>query len=95
MRTMAAGEFKAKCLAVIDEVHATGRPVLITKRGKPVAQLTELSAAPARKVSLDSLFGSLRGMVTIADDADDLVGPIIPREDWDHLKDDWSLNPPE
>ena len=32
MRTMAAGEFKAKCLAVIDEVNATGEPLLITKR---------------------------------------------------------------
>jgi len=35
MRTMAAGEFKAKCLGVMTEVNSTGQPVLVTKRGKP------------------------------------------------------------
>ena len=40
MRTIAAGEFKAKCLAVMDEVQATGQPVVVTKRGKPVVRLT-------------------------------------------------------
>jgi PHD/YefM family antitoxin component YafN of YafNO toxin-antitoxin module len=37
METMAAGEFKAKCLAVMDEVQAKRKSVTITKRGKPVA----------------------------------------------------------
>ena len=32
MRTMGAGEFKAKCLAVMSEVNATGEPLLVTKR---------------------------------------------------------------
>ena len=45
MRTMPAGEFKAKCLAVMDEVQATGQAVLITKRGKPVARLFSVEAA--------------------------------------------------
>ncbi len=39
MKTMAAGEFKAKCLQVMDEVRSTRTPVVITKRGKPVAKL--------------------------------------------------------
>ncbi len=39
MRTMAIGEFKAKCLAVMAEVNSTGQPVLVTKRGKPLARV--------------------------------------------------------
>lgn len=39
MRTMAAGKFKATCLAVMDEVAARREPVVITKHGKPVARL--------------------------------------------------------
>jgi prevent-host-death family protein len=39
MRTIPAGEFKAKCLALMDEVAATGDEIVITKRGKPVARL--------------------------------------------------------
>jgi prevent-host-death family protein len=42
---MAAGEFKAKCLAVLDEVAASKREVLITKRGRPVAKLVPLTEA--------------------------------------------------
>jgi len=34
-----ASEFKAKCLALMDEVERTGRTVVITKKGKPVAEL--------------------------------------------------------
>ncbi|HEX7705870.1 MAG TPA: type II toxin-antitoxin system Phd/YefM family antitoxin [Thermoanaerobaculia bacterium] len=35
-----ASEFKARCLALIDEVNETGEPITITKRGRVVAQLT-------------------------------------------------------
>ncbi len=42
MRTMAAGKFKAQCLAVMDEVQAKREPVLVTKNGKPVAKLVPL-----------------------------------------------------
>jgi len=39
MRTLAATEFKARCLAALDEVARTGEEVTITKRGKAVARL--------------------------------------------------------
>jgi prevent-host-death family protein len=39
MKTIAAAEFKAKCLALIDRVHEDGEPVTITKRGRTVARL--------------------------------------------------------
>lgn len=43
MKKVAATEFKAKCLALIDRVHDTGQPITITKRGKPVAVLQPLA----------------------------------------------------
>ena len=53
-RTIAAGEFKAKCLALIDDVASSGRPIVITKRGRPVARLLPLEGDEPR-----SLIGSV------------------------------------
>jgi prevent-host-death family protein len=39
MKTIAAAEFKAKCLALIDQVHDEGESITITKRGRTVARL--------------------------------------------------------
>lgn len=49
-----AGEFKAKCLALLDEVALTGRSLIVTKRGKPVARL-----APLEDSGPPSLIGSV------------------------------------
>lgn len=43
MKTIAAGKFKAVCLQTLDDVAATKRPVVITKRGKPVAKLVPIA----------------------------------------------------
>jgi prevent-host-death family protein len=53
-RQMPAGEFKAKCLSVLDQVQRTGKIVVVTKRGRPVAQLVPLSSNEA-----ESLLGSV------------------------------------
>jgi prevent-host-death family protein len=55
MKTMAAGLFKARCLAVMDEVQAKRETVVITKHGKPVAKLV-----PADK-DTDKIYNFLRG----------------------------------
>jgi prevent-host-death family protein len=60
--TIAVGEFKAKCLRIMDEVQATRSPVTITKRGKPVAVLT-----PYPEENPAPLFGRLKGRVRMAD----------------------------
>ncbi len=44
--TVTAAEFKAKCLALMDEVAASGDSVLITKRGRPVARLVPAGELP-------------------------------------------------
>jgi prevent-host-death family protein len=75
MKTMAAGKFKAHCLTVMDEVNAKRQPVLITKRGKPVAKLVPVDD------KTDDIFGFLRGKGTITGD---IVAPAI--EDWGSLE---------
>jgi prevent-host-death family protein len=67
-----AGEFKSKCLRIMDRVKKTKRRVIITKRNKPVAQLLPIDekAAPA--------YGCMKGTVEILGD---IVSPID--EVWD------------
>ena len=74
MKTMAAGEFKAKCLAIMDEVSQSGEPVLITKHGRAVAKLV-----PAGNQAED-IFGYMAGKVKVVGD---IVEPVIPLEDWE------------
>lgn len=62
-----AAVFKAECLKLMDEVARTGQPVVITKHGKPVAQLAPVPAEPK------SLFGYMKSTVTITRD---IVAPI-------------------
>jgi prevent-host-death family protein len=77
MKKMPAGEFKSKCLAVMQEVSETREPVLITKRGKPLAKLV-----PPEK-SEGVFLGRLEGIVRIVGDVE---SPIEPPEAWDALR---------
>jgi len=52
--TVPAGQFKSKCLALLDEVALTGETIIVTKRGKPVAKVS-----PATDVTPKSLVGSV------------------------------------
>lgn len=77
MKTMAAGEFKAKCLKVMDRVSATREPVLITKKGRPVAKLVPVD--PTARYFL----GSLAGVIEIVGD---IESPVEPPEAWEVLR---------
>lgn len=77
MKTIAAGEFKTKCLAIMDEVKAKRQSVLITKRGKAVAKLV-----PADD-DADDIFGFLQGKGKIKGD---IVSPILSEDEWGSLK---------
>lgn len=71
-----AGQFKAKCLQIMDEVEASGEAVTITKHGRPVARLV-----PARPTEDDrkvSAFGFMKGTVVIQGDIVNSTG-----EKWD------------
>lgn len=82
-RQMAAGEFKAKCLSIMDEVQETGKSVVVTKRGKPVIKVVPIGNSAKRK---KPFLGRLTGVMEIVGDPNDLVKPIFPLEDWDMLK---------
>jgi prevent-host-death family protein len=73
MKEMPAGQFKAQCLAIMDQVQQSGEPVLITKHGKPVAKLIPAEATG------DDVFGYMAGKVAILGD---IVAPVTPLEDW-------------
>ena len=77
MKTIAAGQFKARCLRLMDEVRTTREPVLITKKGRPVAKLV-----PAES-QVEDIFGCLRNEIKIVGD---IESPVVPLEDWDALK---------
>jgi prevent-host-death family protein len=62
-----AGEFKAKCLGLLDEVQRQRKEVVITKRGKPVAKLVPIDDSPV------SFIGSMKGTMEIIGD---IVSPI-------------------
>lgn len=66
--SIAATEFKAQCLKLLDEVQSSREALTITKHGRPVARLVPIEA-PATA----GLFGSMRGSVT---QAGDLVSPV-------------------
>ena len=71
-------EFKAKCLELIQEVHDRKRnSVVITKRGKPFAKLVPVETPK-------SIFGCMKGMVTIAEGVD-LTEPLDV--EWEAMKD--------
>ena len=75
-RLIKASEFKAKCLALLDEVERTGENLVITKKGKPVADVI-----PHRLEKKRELFGLLKGRLEIVGD---IMSPIDV--EWEALK---------
>lgn len=68
-RHVPAGEFKARCLALLDEVADTGAELVVTKYGRPVARVVPVEEADAHPLKGSVLFEG------------DLVAPLL--EDWD------------
>ncbi len=66
--TVAASEFKAKCLKLLGEVAETGETIVVTKRGKPVARLGPMEPPP-----------SLKGSVTYLVSDEELIKPLPER----------------
>ncbi|MBV8820722.1 MAG: type II toxin-antitoxin system Phd/YefM family antitoxin [Acidobacteriaceae bacterium] len=62
MKRVPAGIFKAQCLSLMDTVHATGEPVVVTKRGKPLVKVVPVRTPNNR------LFGYMKGKIKIVGD---------------------------
>jgi len=66
---MAAGKFKAECLALMDRVNVSHEEVIITKHGKPVAKMVPYCETPAK-----SLFGCMKNTISIEGNIVDSLG---------------------
>ena len=76
--TMPISEFKATCLAVLDRVHRTGTPIIVTRRGEPIAEVIPPTTASAGAGWL----GAMRGTAAIVGD---LVAPAGDPDAWEAL----------
>jgi antitoxin (DNA-binding transcriptional repressor) of toxin-antitoxin stability system len=79
MEQIAVSKFKATCLAVLEQVRKTRQPVLVTRFGRPLAQVAPPPVAERPAVWLGALAGTgrIRG---------DIVSPASDARDWDALR---------
>jgi len=77
MKKMAAGKFKTHCLSLMADVQATGEPVIVTKRGKPVVKVVPVASEE------NDLFGFMAGEFRITGDVE---SPVVPIEAWEVMK---------
>jgi prevent-host-death family protein len=80
MEEVAISEFKAKCLALLEQVRKTKKPIRITRRGKPVAEV--IPASPTSEGS--DWLGFMKGEFDIVGD---IVSPVIDVDDIEALRD--------
>ena len=79
--TIAISKFKATCLALLDSVNKTGQPLIITRRGEPIAQVVPPPVTKKGKHWLGSFrnSGSING---------DIVSPATNIKEWEILHDE-------
>ena len=75
LKTVAASEFKAHCLALLEEVRSTRQSLLVTRHGKPVAEISP--HVPQSAASVNPLKGSILSQ-------GDLISPLEAK--WDSSK---------
>jgi len=79
MKEVAISEFKAKCLALLDQVQKTKKPIRITRFGKPVAEVV-----PPTPVPTSDWMGSMKDEIQILGD---ILAPANDESDWEVLRD--------
>jgi prevent-host-death family protein len=80
MKEIAISEFKAKCLAILDQVYKTKKPVRITKFGKVIAEVVPPSPPKER----GNWLGCMKGRMEILGD---IISPAVEPEEWEVLRD--------
>ncbi|MGH9580510.1 MAG: type II toxin-antitoxin system Phd/YefM family antitoxin [Terriglobales bacterium] len=80
MEEVAISEFKAKCLALLERVRKTRKPIRVTRFGKPVAEVVPPSPAAGPAEWL----GSMGETIEIVGD---IVTPVIEESDFEALRD--------
>lgn len=77
--TIAISKFKATCLGVLDRVRRTGKRVVVTRFGEPIAEVVP-PTPPARE---PEWLGAMRGRGSIRED---LIPPAVEPGEWDVLR---------
>ena len=80
MKEIAISEFKAKCLALLERVRQTKKPIRVTRFGKPVPEIVPPSPQAGQK----SWIGSMENNMDILGD---IMSPIIDEKDIQALRD--------
>ncbi len=80
MKEVAISEFKAKCLALLDQVKKTKKPIRVTRFGEPVADVIP----PSAQASHGEWIGSMKDSMKILGD---IVSPANDEKDWEVLRD--------
>ena len=80
MEEVAISEFKAKCLALLERVRKTRKPLRITRHGKPIAEIVPPSEVEDRA----SWIGSMQGS---GETLGDIISPATDEDDWEVLRD--------
>jgi prevent-host-death family protein len=78
MKEVAISEFKAKCLAILDQVEKTKQSIRVTRRGRPVADVSP----PAPTENRDWI-GSMTEMKILGD----IISPATDEDEWEALRD--------
>ncbi len=81
MKEVAISEFKAKCLALLDQVQKTKKPILVTRFGKPLAEVIPVSP----KAGPGDWFGSMKDEIQILGD---IISPANDEDEWEVLRDE-------
>lgn len=80
MVEVAISEFKAKCLALLEQVRRTRQPLRVTRFGKPVAEIVPPTVIQDRASWVASMKGSFKII-------GDIVSPASDPQDWEALRD--------
>ncbi|MGD8261619.1 MAG: type II toxin-antitoxin system Phd/YefM family antitoxin [Desulfobacterales bacterium] len=80
LETIPISKFKATCLRLLGNVKKTGKSILITRKGEPIALVTPPPPPP----KAESWLGCMAQTIKIKGD---IITPVINEEDWEALKD--------
>jgi prevent-host-death family protein len=76
MKEVAISEFKAKCLALLDQVRRTREPIRVTRFGKPIAEIVPTKV----EIDRDEWIGSMKGSLKIFGD---IISPADDEDEWE------------
>ncbi len=78
--TIPISKFKATCLRLLDNVNKTGKSIIVTRKGEPIALVTPPPPPPKP----DQWLGCMKDQIKITGD---IISPVLDEKEWEVLKD--------